>query len=122
MLCLPSLQVRSNLYSYETKKWVVDVDTHDETILQAVRCAINNCRSGNLVSKENNLYDNVIAEIPTLNGVHFITCGFDKSQLNKKIFNNLSDVDYTSELHDLINEVCKSIKKDNPTLLYFEKQ
>ena len=31
MLCLPSLQVRSNLYSYETKKWVVGVAKEDES-------------------------------------------------------------------------------------------
>ena len=62
-----------------------------------------------------------MVEIPTLNGLHFITHGFDKSQLKERIL-------YWSALHDVritqefINEVYKSVKKDNPTLLYFNKK
>lgn len=105
------------------KLYIVDVDTHDTDVLGVVRKAIERCRSGNRVGndKHGELYYNIVTEIPTLNGVHFITHGFDKSQLKERIL-------YWSALHDVrmteefINEVCKSIKKDNPTLLYFNKK
>lgn len=105
------------------KLYIVDVDTHDTEVLGVVRKAIERCRSekrgGN--DEHGEIYNNIVVEIPTLNGLHFITHGFDKSQLKERIL-------YWSALHDVritqefINEVYKSVKKDNPTLLYFNKK
>jgi hypothetical protein len=77
--------------------------------------AVNKCKSANKVDDEH--YDNVIAVIPTLNGFHLITCGFDKSQLNGFLKETLKG-EYNDD--KFIEEVCGSIKKDNPTLLYFK--
>lgn len=105
------------------KLWVVDVDTHDQDILWVIDKAIERCRSGNKIGNDEHgdIYDNIVAKIPTLNGIHFITHGFDVSQLKNKISYNslLYDVKIQDEI---VEEVCKSIKKDNPTLLYFNKK
>ena len=100
------------------KLYIVDVDTHDTEVLSVIRKAIERCRSEKRCGNDEHgeIYNNIVAEIPTLNGLHFITHGFDKSQLKERIL-------YWSALHDVritqefINEVYKSIKKDNPTLL-----
>ena len=105
------------------KLYIVDVDTHDTKVLSVIRKAIERCRSEKRCGNDEHgeIYNNIVAEIPTLNGLHFITHGFDKSQLKERIL-------YWSALHDVritqefINEVYKSIKKDNPTLLYFNKK
>ena len=105
------------------KLYIVDVDTHDTEVLGVVRKAIERCRSEKRCGNDEHgeIYNNIVAEIPTLNGLHFITHGFDKSQLKERIL-------YWSALHDVritqefINEVYKSVKKDNPTLLYFNKK
>lgn len=104
-----------------SKTWIVDVDTKDEYTASLISYAINLCRSGNKTNVEG-LYSNVIARIPTLNGSHFITCGFDKSQLKDKILYVIEHDGDITIAEELINEVCNSIKKDNPTLLYFNKK
>lgn len=105
------------------KLWIVDVDTHDHEVLTVVRVAIGRCRSGNRIGDDSHgdIYGNIVAKVPTLNGVHFITRGFDKSKLKEQIvyWAACYGVSITDEF---INEVCNSIKKDNPTLLYFNKK
>ena len=101
------------------KRWIVDVDTKDHTKIAVVVYAVNSCRSGRpRFEKDNTQYDNVECVIQTQNGVHLITCGFDLGlfydQLlyhNDRCNNPLSD--------DELKEICKSVKKDNPTLMYF---
>ena len=96
------------------KTWIVDVDSKSQEIVKKVADSVNRCKSANKIDDET--YDNVIATIPTLNGYHLITCGFDKSMLRgflEEQFQN--DSEYTK----LTDEICASIKKDNPTLLYF---
>lgn len=105
------------------KTWIVDVDTKDTKALNVVKRAVNMCRSGNKVDE--NHYDNVIATIPTIAGYHFITIGFDKSKLAEYITAE-ADKEFGDERKEhlsdeAITEICNSIKKDNPTLLYFKK-
>lgn len=97
------------------KSWIVDIDSRDCDVIHMIGDAVNHCKSGNQTN--DGLYDNVFAAIPTLNGCHLITCGFDKSQLKGYITQLYSDK-LTDE--KFIDEVCGSIKKDNPTLLYFK--
>ncbi len=97
----------------EKKRWIVDVDTKDATVIASIVGIINKCRSANRVTDE--YYNNVIASIPTANGYHLITIGFDKHQF-KQYLENETDFDET-----FIKEVVDT-KKDNPTLLYFNKK
>ena len=73
------------------KRWIVDIDTKDETELNAVKFAINKyC---------NPQGDKIDAIIPTKNGYHLITERFDVMEF-KKHFPNID------------------IQKKNPTLLF----
>lgn len=102
------------------KLWIVDVDTHDPNVMGVISDAIERCRSGHKIGNDEHgdLYYNIVVKIPTINGVHFISRGFDCSQLRDKISycSSLNDVSVDNKI---VTEVCKSIKKDNPTLLYF---
>ena len=73
------------------KRWIVDVDTKDETEVNAIKFAINKfCRPEG---------DKIDAVIPTKNGYHLITERFDVMEFVK----HFPNVD---------------IQKKNPTLLY----
>jgi len=73
------------------KRWIIDVDTKDETEVSAVKFAINKfCRPEG---------DKVYETIPTKNGYHLITDRFDVLEFKK----HFPDID---------------IQKKNPTLLY----
>jgi hypothetical protein len=70
------------------KKWIIDVDTFDEDIINFIEQSVNEARSG---------YEtNVITRIPTLNGVHIVTNPF-----------NISDTG-----------IGRDVKKEGLTLLY----
>lgn len=76
----------------QEKRWIVDIDTKDETELNAIKFAINKfCRPEG---------DKIEAIIPTKNGYHLITERFDVIEFKK----HFSEVD---------------IQKKNPTLLYY---
>ncbi len=73
------------------KRWIIDVDTKDQTELSAVKFVINKfCRPEG---------DKVYETIPTKNGYHLITDRFDVLEFKK----HFPDID---------------IQKKNPTLLY----
>lgn len=77
--------------------WIVDLDTKDLEIVRDYMDVINTCR-GN----DNN---HIKLTIPTANGYHLITSGFDLTQFRLALEEyNLTQVD---------------IHKNNPTLLYF---
>ena len=97
------------------KLWIVDVDSKSEDAVCDVTNAVNRCKSANKVDDEH--YNNVVAVIPTLNGFHLITCGFDRTQLKDFLAQSLAGY---KESTNLILDICASIKKDNPTLLYFK--
>ena len=82
--------VVGQIKTYE-KRWIVDVDTKDETELNAVKFAINK-----FCNPEG---DKVHTIIPTKNGYHIITDRFDVMEFKK----HFPDID---------------IQKKNPTLLY----
>lgn len=81
--------------SPEKKIWVVDVDFKDvsENDILRIKTVINDCEPNGR---------NVIAEIPTPNGIHIITKPFNTQQ-----FMTHQDVYYKCE-----------VKKNNPTILY----
>ena len=82
--------VVGQIKTYE-KRWIIDVDTKDETELNAVKFAINK-----FCNPEG---DKVHSIIPTKNGYHIITDRFDVMEFKK----HFPDID---------------IQKKNPTLLY----
>jgi hypothetical protein len=82
--------VVGQIKTYESR-WIVDVDTKDETELNAVKFAINK-----FCNPEG---DKVHAIIPTKNGYHIITDRFDVIEF-KKHFPELD------------------LQKKNPTILY----
>ena len=98
------------------KKWIVDVDTKDIDKVKRLCDVICKCRSGCHYNAINDVYDNVIEEIPTPHGVHLITHGFDVSEF-KKHLQAECDTIFTEEE---IKEMC-NVKKDNPTILYFKE-
>lgn len=73
------------------KRWIVDIDTLDASVIANVMLAIGLC---NPIED-----DKLITTIPTKNGVHLITKRFDVMQFKKQF----PDID---------------IQKKNPTLLY----
>lgn len=79
----------------EKKFWVIDVDYKDvsDNDILRIKTVINDCEPNGR---------NVIAEIPTPNGIHIITKPFNTQQ-----FMTHQDVYYKCE-----------IKKNNPTILY----
>ena len=82
--------VVGQMKTYE-RRWIVDVDTKDNSEILKVKLAIDSCRPF--------AEDKVIAEIPTKNGFHLITKRFDVIEFKKRC----PEVD---------------IQKKNPTLLY----
>jgi hypothetical protein len=82
--------VVGQIKTYE-KRWIIDVDTKDETELNAVKFAINK-----FCNPEG---DKVHSIIPTKNGYHLITERFDVMEFKK----HFPDVD---------------IQRKNPTLLF----
>ena len=97
------------------RTWIVDVDSKDPKVVNAVYDAINHCKSGSKIDADK--YNNVLHMVPTLNGFHLITVGFDKSQLLRFLIPNRESYGIDEET---LSEICNSVKKDNPTLLYFE--
>jgi hypothetical protein len=88
----------------EEKRWIVDIDTLDPAILNATKEAIMKCTSQYPVQVlEKTIYKNIIAEIPTINGVHLITHPFNSNQLEPF----------------LVTQREVSILKNSFTLLYY---
>lgn len=96
----------------QEKRWIVDIDTKDESIISMIADFINkNCRpirtkSENHIHKLDGTFEitydyvpKVITQIPTKNGVHLITERFDVMEFKK----HFPDIE---------------IQKKNPTLLF----
>lgn len=101
------------------KLWIVDVDTKDKDKIDKVCEMICRCRSSfynpNIISRTE-WFDNVVAKIPTVHGVHIITHGFDVSHFKM----NMAIDCYDTFTEEEIREIC-TVKKDNPTLLYYKE-
>lgn len=103
------------------KKWIVDIDDFTKEQVNIICEKICKCRSAFKVTDmrylENlseDLYDNIICRIPTAHGVHIITHGFDVERF-REILEQTTALNLTKEQ---IKEIT-TVKKDNPTLLYF---
>ena len=79
----------------QEKRWIVDIDTKEEGVVDKVTKLVNNLRPEG---------DKVLATIPTKNGYHLIT--------------NRFDVLGFQQLMNLQGEI-PDIQKKNPTLLYY---
>jgi hypothetical protein len=87
-------RTRSNKYD---KLWIVDID--DMSIVEQIKEIILSCRGA-----EDRLYD----VVPTVQGCHLITRGFDVEQFKQKLA--------IAKLPDV------NVHKENPTLLYYNKK
>lgn len=98
------------------KKWIVDVDDLTPEQIDIVCEKICKCRSAYPMENPDSVtFNNIIAEIPTAHGVHIITHGFDVARFREIL-------EYTTTLNltkQQIKEIV-TVKKDNPTLLYYE--
>lgn len=99
------------------KKWIVDIDGLTPELIDIICEKICKCRSAypiGAVNLDPITFDNIIAEIPTAHGVHIITHGFDVGRF-REILEQTTSINLTKEQ---IKEIT-TVKKDNPTLLYF---
>lgn len=78
-------------------KWILDFDTKDWSLINKYLDLVRECRP----------YTNIILYyVPTVNGIHVITLGFDLGQFKQKVaIAKLDNID---------------IHKDNPSVLYHE--
>ena len=99
----------------EKKKWIVDIDDLTPEQIDIICEKICKCRSAYPMENPDPVtFDNIIAEIPTAHGVHVITHGFDVGRF-REILEQTTSITLTKEQ---IKEIT-TVKKDNPTLLYF---
>lgn len=99
------------------KKWIVDIDDLTPEQIDIICEKICKCRSAYPIGSVDLgpiTFDNIIAEIPTVHGVHIITHGFDVGRF-REILEQTTNIILTKEQ---IKEIT-TVKKDNPTLLYF---
>lgn len=99
------------------KKWIVDIGDLTPEQIDIICEKICKCCSAypiGSVDLEPITFDNIIAEIPTAHGVHIITHGFDVGRF-REILEQTTNIILTKEQ---IKEIV-TVKKDNPTLLYF---
>lgn len=77
--------------------WILDFDTTDWVTVNKYLNVLNKCRPDG---------DKIMANIPTVNGIHILTKGFDLEQFKQQlVIEKLANID---------------IHKDNPTVLYYE--
>ena len=98
------------------KKWIVDVDGLTVEQVELICNKICKCRSAYKSEYDDNFYENIVTRISTAHGVHIITHGFDVSRFKLLLEEGLQ---FRLE-PEQIKEIC-DIKKDGPTLLYFNK-
>ena len=81
--------------SYD-RRWIVDIDSKDDEYRLTICKLVEQCRGGKIFDF-----------IPTSQGYHIITSGFDLHHFKQLLkINRLEDID---------------VHKDNPTLLYYAK-
>lgn len=81
-------------YKGENLTWVVDIDTKDVSFADEMRKLIENCEPKDRQT--------IVAEIPTKNGIHFITRPFNRAQFSKATTEDIT------------------IHTNSPTLLYIK--
>ena len=87
---------RCNRYK---SKWILDFDTKDWSLINKYLDLVRKCRPN--VNK-------ILYYVPTVNGIHVITLGFDLEQFKQELaIAKLDNID---------------IHKDNPTILYYSNE
>lgn len=87
---------RCNRYK---SKWILDFDTKDWSLINKYLDLVRKCRPN--VNK-------ILYYVPTVNGIHVITLGFDLEQFKQELaIDKLDNID---------------IHKDNPTILYYSNE
>ena len=80
-------------------KWILDFDTKDWNLINKYLDLVRECRP---------CMNKIFYYIPTVNGIHVITLGFDLEQFKQKLaIAKLDNID---------------IHKDNPTVLYYNNE
>lgn len=94
--CVSRALGRKRCNKYKSK-WILDFDTKDWSLINKYLDLVRECRP----------YTNIILYyVPTVNGIHVITLGFDLGQFKQKVaIAKLDNID---------------IHKDNPSILYYE--
>lgn len=86
-------------YNKYKSKWILDFDTKDWSLINKYLDLVRKCRPN--VNK-------ILYYVPTVNGIHVITLGFDLEQFKQELaIAKLDNID---------------IHKDNPTILYYSNE
>ena len=96
--CVSRALGRKRCNKYKSK-WILDFDTKDWSLINKYLDLVRECRP----------YTNIILYyVPTVNGIHVITLGFDLEQFKQELaIAKLDNID---------------IHKDNPTILYYSNE
>lgn len=100
------------------KKWIIDVDDLTNEQVEEICNRICRCRSAYKSEYGDNFYENIIARVQTAHGEHIITHGFDAGQFKTTLFHEREAIGLNESQ---VIEIC-DIKKDGPTLLYFNNK
>ena len=96
--CVSRALGRKRCNKYKSK-WILDFDTKDWSLINKYLDLVRKCRPN--VNK-------ILYYIPTVNGIHVITLGFDLEQFKQELaITKLDNID---------------IHKDNPTILYYSNE
>lgn len=96
--CVSRALGRKRCNKYKSK-WILDFDTKDWSLINKYLDLVRKCRPN--VNK-------ILYYVPTVNGIHVITPGFDLEQFKQELaIAKLDNID---------------IHKDNPTILYYSNE
>ena len=96
--CVSMALGRKRCNKYKSK-WILDFDTKDWSLINKYLDLVRKCRPN--VNK-------ILYYVPTVNGIHVITLGFDLEQFKQELaIAKLDSID---------------IHKDNPTILYYSNE
>ena len=96
--CVSRALGRKRCNKYKSK-WILDFDTKDWSLINKYLDLVRKCRPN--VNK-------MLYYVPTVNGIHVITLGFDLEQFKQELaIAKLDNID---------------IHKDNPTILYYSNE
>lgn len=96
--CVSRALGRKRCNKYKSK-WILDFDTKDWNLINKYLDLVRKCRPN--VNK-------ILYYVPTVNGIHVITLGFDLGQFKQELaIAKLDNID---------------IHKDNPTVLYYSNE
>lgn len=96
--CVSRALGRKRCNKYKSK-WILDFDTKDWSLINKYLDLVRKCRPN--VNK-------ILYYVPTVNGIHVITLGFDLEQFKQELA--------IAKLDNI------NIHKDNPTILYYSNE